>query len=198
MTTWAKVKPGERVELKGKPYVVAKIKAKGKRAKVTVVGAAGRFTSEVKLKDEVKRVKRGKLYDRDGRMQRWAEPDEVKHAARVAGQGLPDAGDPAVTEPPRKKFGNPWETPRDKVERKLTELMGARLVGEADDETSGWYVPPVDVTTIAGHLALFHGTDTSSYGIDDMRELHELEHQQALSGVALHVNHWHTEERPSV
>lgn len=191
--TWADVNAGMRVELKGREYVVTKIKPKGKRAVVVVVGGGGRFESEVKVKDAVKIIKaakpdKSKLRSSTGQMNRWAT--EKEHARAVP------QGDAGQTTPPRPAMGEAWETPVDKVERKLAKVLGAHLVGEATDESSGYYVPPVDVTTIAAHLALFHGTDVSAYGIDDLVELHRNEHESALAGQALHVNHWHTKERP--
>lgn len=190
MTRWAKVEKGDVVELKGRDYEVVKIKAAGKKAKVKVRGKGGEFTAEVKLTDKVKRVP-DPLYDEDGRMRRWAKPSEVKHAPKVA------PGDPAQTKPPKKPSGDPWETRRDKVERRLEEMLGAHLVGESTDESKGYYVPPVDVSTIASHVALFHNIDPSQYGVDDLFELHGLEHAQAEDqSVTLHVNHWHTETRP--
>lgn len=186
MTTWAGVGKGDAVMLKGKRYVITKHKRDGKRIAVTVVGGAGKFATVVKAKAEVELAAE--------REPRWATKGEAKAALK----GMPK-GDATVTKPePRGKIGDPWETPRDRVERKLDKLLGAHLVGEATDESAGYYVPPVDVTTVAAHVALFHGVDPSEYGIDDLLELHTNGHAAALKGAALHVNHWHTKTRPEV
>lgn len=194
MSKWSKVSKGDGVELKGKVYEVVKIKHKGKRAKVTVRGAGGEFSAEVLLADKVKVVDADPLYDDEGRMRRWARPSEVHNAAKVA------PGDPTITKPPKGKAersGDEWETRRDKVERRLGEMLEAKLIGEADDENAGYYVPPVDITTIASHMALFHNVDTSQYGVDDLLELHGHEHHEAENlGTTLAVNHWHTKDRP--
>lgn len=181
--TWADVEKGDRVELKGKTFVVAKIKAKGKKAKVVVVGGGGRFESEVRLKDAVRIVtSEGWLKNPPARERRPALP----------------AGDPSVTKPPAKKYGNPWETTEDRIERKLETILGARLVAETDDESAGYYVPPVDVSTIASHAVLFHGLDPTEYDVDGLLEAHTNHHAAALKGVPLYVNHWHTAERPKI
>src|SRR5690606_4857334 len=86
MTTWANVKKGDRVELQGQAYTVAKVKATSKkRATVKVVGVAGEFKADVKLADTVKLapVKRGRKADDEGE---WYKPSkkERKAAATLA------------------------------------------------------------------------------------------------------------------
>lgn len=190
---WSKVSKGDRVELRGREYEVVKIKAKGSSAKVTVRGAGSVFESKVQLLDRVKIIT-VPLLDKRGAQQRWAKPGEVKIDEP---EGLP-VGDSTITKPPGKPSGDPWETHRDKVERRLDSLLGAHLVGESTGEDAGYYVPPVDISTVAAHVALFHGVDPSEYGVDDMLELHGHEHESALKGRALKVNHWHSETRPVV
>lgn len=192
MAKWSKIMKGDRIELRGREYEVVKIKAKGSTAKVTVRGGGSIFESKVRLSDKVAIVTTP-LHDRGGSQTRWAKPSEVKHRPS---RGL-SAGDPSVKTPPSKPSADPWETPRDKAERRLGDILGAHLVAETDDETAGYYVPPVDVSTIAAHLVLFHGTAVKEYRIDDMLELHNNEHAAALKGVALKTNHWHTETRPN-
>lgn len=190
MTTWRDIAKGDAVTLKGKRYVVTKLKHDGKRIDVTVIGGAGSFSTTVKAKADVERAERA---------ERWATKKEAK-----AVLGKMPKGDATVTTPPRKPMGDPWETPRDRVERKLDTLLGAHLVGEATDENAGYYVSPVDITTVAAHLALFHGVDTHEYGIDDLMHMHATQHAEALvyngkngdDNVLLHVNHWHTKTRP--
>lgn len=196
-TTWGDIAKGDAVELNGKTYTVAKLKRDGKRVKVTVAGAGGEHRAEVKAKDPVKRakVKAEPLHDGAGRQRRWAKKSEAK---KVGGE-LPK-GDATVVEPPAPPVGDPWETPRDKVERKLVDLLEARLVAETPDEAAGYYVPPVDVTTVAAHLLLMHGAQPSDYDSDLARlAAHEQAHEEALTGEhPLAVNHWHTKSRPGV
>lgn len=194
MAKWSKVVKGDRIELRGKTFDVVKIKAKGKSAKVTVRGNGSVFESKVALADKVKIVT-APLRDKAGTQTRWAKPSEVTVKAPKEPKGL-GKGNPKATKPPADPSGDPWETKRDKVERKLDDLLSARLVGETKNEAEGYYVPPADEQTVAAHLALFHGIDPSEYAASTWLALHDAEHAGALKGQALTVNHWHTETRP--
>ena len=124
-------------------------------------------------------------------MQRWATKAEHRET-------LPP-GDPAVTAPPEKPKGDLWETPVGRVERKLDALLGARLVGVATDENAGYYVPPVDSSTVAAHLAIFHGGIPAACEDDEGRMLgaHDAQHDAAVKGEGiLSSQHWHSERRP--
>ena len=200
-TTWAKVKKGAVVELNGRPYLVEKIKPGKKTAEVKLSHKGRASKGEVRLKDPVvlstasPTSKRGPVSDGAGTMQRWATKSELKEAMS---RGLP-AGDPRQTKPPEKAKGDLWETPVDRVERKLDQILGARLVGEATDENAGYYVPPVDSSTVAAHLALFHGGIPEACDDDEAKMLaaHDAQHAAALKGEGiLQTNHWHTEKRP--
>lgn len=199
-TTWADVKKGDTVELAGKQFRVVKVKAKGKKAKVTVDRGNGReYSSLVKLADRVpiaaRKGDRGPLYDGNGTARRWATKREAREVLTEP-RGLP-AGDSSVTKPPKKAAGDPWETQADRIEKRLDDLLQARLVGESHDENAGYYVPPVDVSTVASHLALFHGGIPSA--CDDEAKMiaaHAAQHEEALRGMPLAVNHWHTKKRP--
>lgn len=191
--TWADVVKGDSVELGGRAWLVVKIKPKGKKARVVVEAKGRTAESVVKLADRVAIVKpeaaplhkREKIDGRPAiRQERWATADESKAA---------NGPMPAPAE------GGPWDRPADRIERKLDEILGARLVGEATDVKAGYYVPPVDVTTVAAHLALFHGGIPET-ATDEGRMLvaHNAQHDVAARGQAvLSVNHWHTEQRPS-
>lgn len=193
-TTWADAAKGDDVVIDGKTYRVCKAKPKGKRVAVTLERAGREFKSEVRAKDRVKLV-REPLHDREGRQNRWAtEREAAKGPKRRKGLAL---GDAAQTEPPVPPSGDPWETPRDRIEKKLDKILGAHLVAEGDDAV-GYYVPPVDVTTIASHMALMH-PNTYDAAKDEATMLagHAHEHRMVLDGKAkLGVNHWHTETRP--
>lgn len=206
-TTWADVSKGQSVELAGRTWRVVKIKSVDKkRAKVTVEHKGRDAKSVVKLKDVVTIVsttaaatsprggKRGPVTDERGTQQRWATEKELREAMT---QGLAP-GDQSQTTPPEKANGDLWETQTDRVERKLDEILQARLVAISKDQT-GWYVPPVDSSTIAAHLALLHGGIPEACDDDESKMLraHEAQHAAALKGEGvLEVNHWHTEKRP--
>lgn len=202
-TTWAKIEKGATVDLNGRPYLVEKIKRDGKRATVRLSHKGRTSKGEVRLKDPVvlstasPTSKRGPVSDSSGTMQRWATKAELKEAM---GRGLP-AGDLTKTKPPEKPKGDPWETQSDRLEKKLDQILGARLVGVSTDENAGYYVPPVDASTVAAHLALFHGGIPEACDDDEAKMLgaHDAQHAAALKGEGiLQTNHWHTEKRPKI
>lgn len=202
--TWADVSKGDAVELGGREWIVAKIKPKGKKAKVKVEHKGRSAKSVVKLADKVKLVARAKdrdpLHDRDGAQRRWAKKSEQTFdRPRGVSAGL-EPGNAKKTKPPAPATGSPWDTPADRIERKLDEILGARLVAETPDAKVGYYVPPVDITTIASHLAVFHGGIPDAVADDEAKMLavHRAQHDAALKGSPLAVNHWHTEKRPGL
>lgn len=201
-STWADVKKGTVVELNGREWLVAKIKRDGKKAAVKLERRGHTSKGVVKLKDRVTIAKkgdgskRGPLLDGAGTAQRWASRKELRET--LDGTRLP-AGDPAQTKPPAKAKGSPWDTPTDRIEKKLDAILGARLVGVATDEDAGYYVPRVDASTVAAHLALFHGGIPEACDDDERKMLkaHDAQHAAAAKGEGvLEVNHWHTEKRP--
>lgn len=204
-TTFGALVKGDHIVMAGAEFVVDKAKLKGKVVKLTVTGKRGTFSSEVKAKGTVelapKSTKPGKvaLDGPKGEQQRWATKKEARKAedwVRDRPTSLP-AGDPAVTKRPAKAEGGPWETKHDRIEEDLERFLSAHLVGEATDEGVGYYVPPVDVETIAAHLLIFHGVDGTAYAsAADALTLHEQHHADAKTGGAMHVNHWHTKQRP--
>lgn len=176
---WAKVRAGQSVELGGRTWLVEKIKPKGKRGMKVAVRSGARTAESVVDADEKVRV---------------VEAPPVKgDAKRPAKQ--------AAHKPPKPAHGDPWETQQDRIEKKLDKILGARLMGEATDVDAGYYCPMVDETTVAAHLAIFHG------GIpEELREKSEAvmigEHARAHLAALEHgerfaVHHWHTEKRPT-
>lgn len=205
-TTWADVRNGAVVVLAGREWTVEKIKPAGKTAKVKLARKGGHESKgEVRLKDAVEIARKGtpaptkksvSLYGPEGEQARWATKKELDEALKRT--GLP-AGDPEQTKPPAKATGDPWETQADRTEKMLDRLLGAHLVGEAKDEAQGYYVPPVDVSSAAAHLALFHGGIPEACQDDEGRMLaaHAAQHDAAKKGEGiLAVNHWHTNKRP--
>lgn len=184
MTKWQSVTKGTNVELGGKVYTVTKAKPRGKRIVVTVKTRGSEFTSEVKASDKVTVVK---LHDETGRQQRWATEKEV--------------------EPPRKKAKpvkpavmstDSWTEPRDKTERRLEKTLGARLVAESVDDEKTYYVPPVDVTTVAAHWMIFHEGDWwEREGEAALLARHTAFHAQPSDEQDHLIAHTHTETRPA-
>lgn len=199
---WATVVKGDVVELSGRRWRVVKIKQEGKKAKVTVEHKGREAKSVVKRKGRVTIIhgakaaatsKRGPVTDSAGTQQRWATKKEL---AEALGPAVP-AGDHRQTMPPEKANGDPWETQADRIERKLGEILDARLVAVATKK--GSYVPPVDSSTVAAHLALFHGGIPEACDDDEAKMLkaHEAQHAAAAKGEGiLAAQHWHTEKRP--
>ena len=187
MTTWSDVGVGDRVVMKGREYTVTKAKPKGKKVKVRLSGPGGTFDGVVRSGDDVQLPA---LHDGGGRTTRWAtKAEEVRPM---------QAGDPDLAAPPRKPGADPWMSRRDRVEERLDDMLGAHLVGEATDEGQGYYVPPVDVSTVDAHLMLFHGLAPSDWGADaDRVALHERAHADAAN-MPPKVTHWHTATRPVV
>lgn len=204
MPKWAKVSKGQAVILKGERYAVTKHKLNKKGTKVDVVleGRRGRFerTVDADLKVELdpvevqrartgrrssdSEVEGGPLHDENGSQRRWATQGELE-------QVLP---------PDPEKLKAPWAKTKGKAEKAITSVLGAKLVGEATDPNVGWYVPAVDIdpSTIDAHLLLFH--DVQPEGDYKAKvKLHDKLHADAIAGPfnALHVNHWHTTERPA-
>lgn len=173
---WSKIRRGDIVELAGRAWTVEAIKVGKKKADVKVRSGARTAESRVSIDDKVTI---------------GTEPQKSTSSrpARVVEKPKPRIPD----EPPKAPNGNPWETQQDRIERKMDEILSARLVGEQTDPDSGYYVPPADVTTIAAHMLIFHG------GMPDMTETqmlaeHELQHEK--DGANQATPHWHTERRP--
>lgn len=203
-STWADVKKHDVVAMAGREYRVVKIKPKGKKATVMVEYKGRYVESKVKLADKVKIAKagggskHGPLTDESGTARRWATKKEAEEVLGKGGAAIP-RGDSSQTKPPKKPSSDPWERPADRIEKKLDELLNARLVAATSDETAGYYVPPVDVSTVAAHLALFHGgVPERCEDEGQMMRAHEAQHAEALKGAPLATNHWHTETRPKM
>lgn len=174
---WGKVKPGDVVREGGRDWTVDKIKPKGRALRVKL--SSGIHKAEVRV-DPGDRVA---IAEPAAKPRRAARPSDRK-----------------PTTPPAPAVGDPWETQQDRIEKMLSKTLGAVLVGEATDAEAGYYVPPVDVTTVAAHLALFHGTTAATRELneDGLMEYHARAHLSAENGgQALAENHWHTKVRPT-
>lgn len=209
MVAWRDVEAGSVVSLKGADWRVEKVKTKGKTTRVRVTGRAGTFEREVKSRDEVELVdghaSGGPLRDSGGAMRRWAT--DAEHDAEEASRGalgLPGGRHGAKPKPETSK-GPRWDAPATDAAGVAVETgLGAVLIAETPDEPAGYFVPPIDITAVRAHLALFHGMPGNEQPIDEARclEAHKLEHDAIddPSGDNLvrygFVNHWHTKRRP--
>lgn len=180
---WSKVEPRTIVELSGREWTIESIKVKKGRAKVVVTSGAHRAESKVDADEKVK---------------------VVASAPRKRETPISPPTDPrrAAPRPQENVHGDPWETPQDKTEKLLKSALGARLVAESPEGAPGYYVPPMDITTIASHLVIFHGTIPADIRNDEaaMMHWHRAEHERIDSTGELPegaLNHWHSETRPT-
>lgn len=198
LVAWRDVEAGSVVRLKGGDWRVDRVKVKGKRARVRVSGPAGTFERELKAKDRVELVMRatdpGPLRDERGAQRRWATDEEAKRDAPPS-LGLPGGRHGAKPRPETGK-GPRWDTPAtDPAGRAVESILGARLVAETPDEPAGYFVPPVDVTTVRAHLLTFHGMPGHEQPLDEARAL-EVHRRMHDDGELAPVNHWHSKRRP--
>lgn len=177
---WSKIKKGDALDLGGRVWTVEKIKPGKKKAEVKIRHKSNVVRDTVRLDDKV----------------RIAEKPEPPRSRRTA-EAAPAKPKKQAKKPPAPAEGDPWETQQDRIEKQLA-VIGARLVGEATDADAGYYVPDVDVTTVASHLLVFHGTFDPAEDATQMSNRHALEHEEHLAGKrTFKINHWHTENRPT-
>jgi hypothetical protein len=170
---------GDRVELNGREYDVVKLKRKAAgELKVTVSRAGEEHKATVDGRGDVSMAP---LRDKKGAQSRWATKAEASAAAS----------------PPHKAGGARWDAPPKGAEKRVAKILGGTLVAESVDDT-GDYVPPVDPSTMAAHLWIFHDVrmqDISHYL--PAVTIHNDQHTRAAAGeLTLHRNHWHTKVRP--
>lgn len=165
MTRWRDVVAGDRVELKGAEWTVVKAKHKrGKPSRVTV-SRPGRsdFTSDVDPKGCVKRLSAETLHQNgDDVTSKAGEIDMT--AARM-----------------------------DRAQKVVEKALDAKHVadGKVYAERGPFVVPAVDVTTVASHLHIMHGTDVSGLAEASMLDSHQNQH---ASGAAQAHPHTHEGE----
>lgn len=175
---WSEIRRGDVLELGGREWTVEKIKPGKKKAEVKIRHKSNTVRDTVKLDDKVRIAERATAAPT-----RVAKPKPPKRM-------------PA--EPPVPADGDPWETQQDRIEKKLDKILGAKLVGESTDGEATYYVPPVDVTTVAAHLLIFHGGVDPHEDGAGMLKRHAAEHAAAEAGeTRLTMPHWHTEQRPT-
>lgn len=173
MTRWGKVDEGDVVELKGKRYVVTRLKRKGDAVKVAVRPERGGAEHTAKVPARQK-VTLAPLHDESGAQRRWAKPADL-HAT-----------------------GRRWDKPqKDDAGRAVEQILGGVLVAEKPEGADRYAVPPQDITTVRAHLLLFHelAGDAQPAADADALALHERLHAEHPA-VDLPVPHEHLERRP--
>lgn len=97
-------------------------------------------------------------------------------------------------EAPKKK----WTKPASKAEEAVVDILGATLVAEQPGKDETWVCPHPDISTIAGHLFVFHGMSGVEIrepgGWEKALDIHRTEHEKPLGD--LHVPHRHEKDRP--
>lgn len=188
---WSKIRKGDALDLGGRVWTVEKIKPGKKKAEVKIRHKSNVVRDTVKLTDKVRIAA-------DGDTQLGARYGKGRSQRYPDGKAVTPPPAKQKKRPPEPATGDPWETQQDRIEKQLERILGARLIGEATDTDAGYYVPPVDVTTVAAHLVIYHGTDITALDATEMLKVHHQEHEDHLAGSHRFAqNHWHTEKRPT-
>lgn len=100
-----------------------------------------------------------------------------------------------------KRKRTTWAKPEDQAEANIVDGLGAVIMGTRPTPTQEWIVPPVDISTIAAHLYIFHGISSVDVrkpgGYAEALELHDAQHELDQAGSAtLHEPHRHEADRP--
>jgi hypothetical protein len=169
---WAKVAAGDLVELRGDAWTIEKAKLKKRGLEVTIARGAERFTSVV---------------DPDGKVKRATPPPppDTEGSAKLDGAIKRKAAEkrqaPATERTRRPTRLEDAATVRDDVAEPspAEEKVSAFLQGvptATKDVHGSWVVPPVDYSTIAAHLRIFHALDVTTLTPDEMLSQHEALH----------------------
>lgn len=94
----------------------------------------------------------------------------------------------------------PWTEPDTPAERVVEEILGATIEAIKPGPDEAYIVPPVDVSTIASHMLIYHGIEAVDVrvvgGWDQAKAEHDAEHKRDID--TLHVPHRHQAGRPVV
>lgn len=94
----------------------------------------------------------------------------------------------------------PWTEPDTPAEKVVEEILGATIEAVKPGDGEVWVCPPVDVSTIASHLLIYHGIEKVDVrrvgGWDEAKAEHDAEHKRDIDD--LHVPHRHDAGRPVV
>lgn len=174
---WAKVAAGDLVELRGDAWTVEKAKAKKAGLEVTVARGAERFTAVVDPGGKVKRATPPPSPD--------GHPADAEGSAKLDGAIKRKAAEKrqALTETRdrRPTRAEDAEVVRDDVAApsEAEEKVSAFLQGvptATRDVHGSWVVPPVDYSTVAAHLRIFHALDVTTLTPDEMLAQHAALH----------------------
>lgn len=208
---WKDVEVGDFIETKsGSRWEIVgndKSKRKGFRV-VKLKGPGGVFPKTVESSAKAKVV------EPDVTMQvrrHGMEPIDTPRRSPFAGLISERTGDPWQVDPldiattrvearkdAMKGGGGPWDKPGSKGEKHLKGI-GAELVGIQTSAGAPYSTPPVDPSTIKGHLFLMHEVEAESLSFDELVVIHDRDHHRADTekGFTLPVPHHHAAERPS-
>lgn len=94
----------------------------------------------------------------------------------------------------------PWTEPDTPAEKVVEEVLGATLEAVKPGDGEVWVCPPVDVSTIASHMLIYHGIEKVDVrrvgGWEEAKAEHDAEHKGDIDD--LHVPHRHDAGRPVV
>lgn len=171
---WGKVAQGDLVELRGDAWTIEKAKPKKKGLEVTVARGAERFTAVVDPDGKIKRATPPPLPDTEGS----AKLDGAIKRKAAEKQAFRT---PAVERTRRPTRLEDAEAVRDEVAEPspAEEKVSAFLQGvptATKDVHGSWVVPPVDYSTVAAHLRIFHALDVTTLTPDEMLAQHEALH----------------------
>lgn len=191
---WKDVELGSTVILRGKPWTLESAEK-----------VAGGIAVAVRHRKEVARTTVGKKAVVDvvrstpidfGKMLR----DQEKAAASKLGARV--AAGPRPKPRIEKVEPSGWSaSPKgDKTEELIRSELGGVLSGVQLQPGDAYIVSHLDVSTIAGHLFLFHGVGPVDVrkpgGYELAREIHNGEHAEGAPEPR--VPHWHEHDRPAV
>jgi hypothetical protein len=171
-TKWRKIRAGAEVELKGHLWHVDSIDVGKKKVAVTLSRVGKR---SIKYSGKV---------DPEAKVlaSQWAKSEKVEALVGPAGKE--------------------WLTPATAAEAIIVEKLDAKLVGVQPGKGEWYICPPVDVSTIAGHLYAFHGIGPVDVrrvgGYDEAVIQHEVEHARKPTLGPMKVPHTHDPKRPAI
>lgn len=95
--------------------------------------------------------------------------------------------------------GKAWSEPDTPAEKVLADVLGAEVEAVQPGPGELWVVPPVDQSTVAAHLFVYHGIDPAGREVGDVEGMlarHNADHERDAAD--LHVPHRHSRKRPVV
>jgi hypothetical protein len=193
-TKWRKIRAGAEVELKGQLWHVETIDVGKKKVAVTLsrVGKPSiKYSGKVDPEAKVPAMQWVKSKPGESVFDTFARDQAKKQKKRAA--------DP---EPLIGPAGKEWLTPQGPAEVAIVGKLDGKLVGVQPGKGEWYICPPVDVSTIAGHLYLFHGVGPVDVrrvgGYDEAVVTHDVEHARKPTLGPLKVPHTHDPKRPAI